>query len=472
MLVLCFQLLPQVPCAAQPYAFPLGEIVEQVVSPSDPTQSYGIYLPASYRPDSAWPLAFLMDPRGRALVPLQPLQEVAERLGYILMSSYDTRSDGPPEPNERAVQAMVADAQELFSVDVRRLYLVGFSGTARVAWGFGYRMAGNVAGIIGFGGGLPSPLFLRMTARTEGTPFVFFGGAGTTDFNYEEMWELDDTLDAYDMPHRFEYFDGPHTWPPSNVFASALEWMDLQAAKAGLRAADSMLIESVFSRRLTEARAREASGELYEAFLRYRAILEDYSGIRDVTEPQEKVTQLAASEDVRRTERRLREILERRRAYNDRLRSFGDEIRTSLRAPRLSEAVRHLEIDRLKRRAASIEDPMDALAAQRLLEEVFVRTSFYEPRHFLEQGEPEVAIALLLIAQEIRPRHPQVCYYLARGYAQAGQHDEAFEALGCFLQTSAVDVSRIEADSLLAPLRADPRYRELLDAIRPSVPQR
>jgi predicted esterase len=413
-----------------------------------------------------------MDPRGRALVPLRRLQEAAERLGYILLSSYDTRSDGPQEPNERAVQAMVADAQEFFSVDGRRLYLVGFSGTARIAWGFGYRLAGHVAGIIGFGGGFPNPLFLRVTARTEGTPFVFFGGAGTTDFNYDEMLVLDGTLDEYDLPHRFEYFDGPHSWPPANVFASALEWMDLQAMNAGLRAEDSTLIESVFSRRLAEARASEAAGALYEAFVRYRAIVEDYSGIRDVTEPQAKVAELAASEDVRRTEHRMQEILERRGAYNDRVRSFRDEIRTSRRAPRLSEAVRHLEIEQLKRRAASAEDPMDALAAQRLLEHAFVHMSFYEPRYFLGQGEPEVAIALLLIAQEIKPRHPQVCYYLARGYAQAGQHDEAFDALGCLLQTSAVGASRIEADSSLAPLRADPRYRELLDSIRPSVPRR
>ena len=38
-------------------------------------------------------------PAGRALVPMQRFQPAAERLGYIVMSSYNTLSDGPAEPN-------------------------------------------------------------------------------------------------------------------------------------------------------------------------------------------------------------------------------------------------------------------------------------------------------------------------------------------------------------------------------------
>ena len=48
-----------------------------------------------------------MDPRGRALNPLQSLRGAAERLGYILISSYNTVSDGAIEPNEVAVAAFL-----------------------------------------------------------------------------------------------------------------------------------------------------------------------------------------------------------------------------------------------------------------------------------------------------------------------------------------------------------------------------
>ena len=75
-----------------------------------------------------------MDPRGRALVPLSLFKDAAERLGYILLSSYNTVSDGAAEPNVRALDAMLQEAQEHFAVDERRIYLAGFSGTARMSW--------------------------------------------------------------------------------------------------------------------------------------------------------------------------------------------------------------------------------------------------------------------------------------------------------------------------------------------------
>ena len=82
-----------------------------------------------------------MDPRGRALNPLGRFKDAAERLGYVLISSYNTLSDGVTEPNEAAVAAMIQDVQELVSVDTRRLYFAGFSGTARLSWVFGDRLA-------------------------------------------------------------------------------------------------------------------------------------------------------------------------------------------------------------------------------------------------------------------------------------------------------------------------------------------
>ncbi len=115
-----------------------GEVTENITSASDPEQSYAVYLPSDYKLSRKWPALFLMDPRGRARVPLDRFVEVAERRGYILVSSYNTASDTSADGNTPALRAMLTDANYMFSINSTRFYLAGFSGTARVAWISGF----------------------------------------------------------------------------------------------------------------------------------------------------------------------------------------------------------------------------------------------------------------------------------------------------------------------------------------------
>src|ERR1051325_3175339 len=112
------------PCVAQVGA---GHIDERVTSTTDTAQHFALYLPPGYTTERRWPILLVLDPRGRALLALQLFQDAAARLGWIVMSSYNSLSDGPPEPNVAAVNAMLASAQARWSIDTTRLYLAGLS---------------------------------------------------------------------------------------------------------------------------------------------------------------------------------------------------------------------------------------------------------------------------------------------------------------------------------------------------------
>ena len=99
---------------------PPGRVITRMVSRADTSQRYALYLPSSFTRERTWPILFLLDPRGRALIPMQRFQPVAERLGYIAISSYNTLSDGPNQPNYTAMNAMLADVQRSLPVDSRR----------------------------------------------------------------------------------------------------------------------------------------------------------------------------------------------------------------------------------------------------------------------------------------------------------------------------------------------------------------
>jgi hypothetical protein len=324
-----------------------------------------------------------------------------------------------------------------------------------------------MAGLIGFGAGLPPGATVPVMGFSKSGDFAFFGGAGTVDFNFEEVRRLATTLAQLGVPHHMEYYDGPHGWPPEAVMVNAVDWMELQAVKRGLVAVDSASIDSAYTGRLAEARALEGAGRLFDAYGRYQAIVEDFSGIHQVIDAAARGSELGRSDVVRRTTQRFEQIGERRDAYVSKLWAFFERFRKGDQPPRLDQALKQLQIAQLKRLAETAADSIDAQAAQRLLEQVFVFTSFYEPRAYLEKRDGVRALALLAIAQEIRPNDPGVCYNRARALVLLARWDDALGSVACVLKTGTPDLDRLQADSSLGALREDPRFRALIAQARP-----
>ncbi|UCG76080.1 MAG: hypothetical protein JSV95_01865 [Gemmatimonadota bacterium] len=451
--------------------FPVGQVIDSVVSRSDPTQSYALYLPSRYDTAHRWPVLYLMDPRGRALVPMELFREPAERHGWIVFSSYNTLSDGPIEPNELALDAMLGDTQQLLAADLNRLYLSGFSGTAKLGWGFAAQLAGNVAGLIGVGGGLPpGAAGLGYPSLLENQSFSFFGAAGNTDFNYEEMVTLELLLDNLDIPHRFVTFEGPHSWLPAELAARAVDWLEVQAMKNGLRPVDPEFVNRLFVRWLEEGRELEAQGRPLAAAEAYRALVDDFLNLLPVerlTMAAARANELERSDEVKARLGKRREILEASREFDRKLRDHLVRFRESDRPVReAARMIDGLEVEELRRRAASAGDTVDALAAQRCLETIFVHGIFYLPRDFIET-DPERALAALEVARAAKPESPRVCYEEARVHAAAGHTEEALDALECLVDTGAIrNPEFIEREPFLKRLAGEGRFVELMRRAR------
>ncbi len=440
------------------------------MSLSDSSQRYALYLPSYYDPGSNWPVLFLLDPRGRAVIPLQSVVTAAERHGYVVLSSYNSRSDVVDDRNTAAMEAMLSDVQERFSPDVRRLYIAGFSGTARAAWDYAFRLHGYVAGIMGFGGGPSLGYPLAFQVRQKGTPFAFFGGAGTTDFNFDEMWDLDLWLDNFEFVHRMRYYAGPHSWPSEPVFTEGLDWLELQAMKTGLCPPDSVAIRETFDRRLAEAQDLEASGQLYEALVRYRGIVEDFDGVLGIEEPLARLAELNRNREVTRLEERLHHYVRARGEFDRRFAEFLDDFAAS-RPPSLERSLETLGVPELQRRAAESSDSLGALAAQRLLERIFVQTAFYQPRSYLEGDDAERAAAMLEIAHVVKPNDPRVSFSRARAYVRLQRFDEALEMLELVAASGAIDADWLEGNPEFEPLHGEARFQAILTRLRQNRPE-
>jgi predicted esterase len=462
--LLLWALAPSTALTQAPTAAP-GTLMERVRARSDSTQSMAIYIPTAYTPERRWPVLFLMDPRGGAMNPMSKFRVAAERYGYIVISSYNTLSDGAREPNVRALDAMLAEAQDRFALDERRFYLAGFSGTARMSWEFAVELHGHVAGVIGVGAGFPSDSALPAVRRLGASPFAYFGTAGFTDYNYWEVRGLDDTLDAVALPHHFEFFDGVHQWPPEATATRAVEWMELQAMRAGLRPRDAGLIDSLYDLWHARAAAKEESDPL-ESWRAYVRLRDDFQGLRSTADAESKVASLGETKRAKQALEAHRRLASRDSAYVLRSVRYLRTVRSSQDPPTLSALRQALDLDALLRETRVERDPTRARAAQVMLERAFVYLSFYEPREYLESRQYARAIALLQGARHIKPDAAPVCLMLARAYAAAADPARAIESLDCVVRKGIMTASQLERDQMLAPLRRQPGFHSILERLR------
>ena len=279
---LSFLLTLVVAAAAGAQDLPRGQVVPDVKCLGDASQSYALYLPSTYSPDKAWPLLMGFHPGARGIAIVEKYRAAAEKYGYIVAASNNSRN-GPWDVSERAVVAMTRDLAARFTTDQKRLYTTGHSGGARVAMQIA--LTNPVAGVIASSAGYPDSV-----ARSK-LKFVVFGTAGDTDFNYIEMKMLDRALKT---PHRVVIFEGGHTLPPDSLAMEAIEWLELQAIKSGIRTRDEDLVLTLWHKRLSVA-LKEADPVKTVALM--QALTEDFKGLHD-TKNEEDVVKGLLKDDV------------------------------------------------------------------------------------------------------------------------------------------------------------------------------
>jgi predicted esterase len=341
-----------------------GTLVEHVSCPTDPSQTYTLYLPSTYTPTRKWPLLLVFDPGGRAARAAEVFREAAERFGWIVAASENSRN-GPWEPTLRAINAMWPALLGGYAVDEGRVYAAGHSGGATVAWLLA-QQTGGITGVIV--SGQPSP----QSEPSKAKPFAWFGMAGHTDFNLMEVKKIDDQLARSSNPHRMEFFDGGHQWPPSDLVARALGWMEMIAMNDGRRTRDQDLARTLLGEDMARARTLEARSFYTEAWRSYSAIAASYKKLIDVSEADRRRGSL--ENDARfKAARKAEDRADRRE--RDQAVALGRVLNrlTEEEVPLVAELRSRLNLDALAK--ASREEGYDGASASRPLALVRIQLS-------------------------------------------------------------------------------------------------
>lgn len=444
----------------QPVTVPTGTLVEGLRCLADPTQSYTLFLPAGYTVERDWPVLLIFDPLGRSRHAAEVFERAAGRWGWLLVSSDDTRSDGPWDPNIRALNALWPEIHLRYSVDARRVYAAGLSGGGHVAFVLG-RQTGGLAGVIASGSRL-------LEEELEGPGFAVFSAAGDRDFNFQEMRRVDDFVAGLGNPHRLEVFPGLHEWMPPELAELAVAWLEVEAMRAGLRPRDQGVVADLLADELSAARSLEDTGELLAALRRFATVVRTFDGLADVSHAREAEARLGGSREVareRRAEKRWRSFEQRYRlrfaATWDRLRR-GDEPLTA------SEVRDALGLPVLLARA--VEPGLEGATARRLLSTLYAEASYYVAGSLLEVERWHALAALMPVAVEVYDGWGAVwpCWYnLARAHANLHHPAEALRALERAVAEGFSDAERLRSDPHLAPIAGSEELRALVRSLEP-----
>lgn len=353
-----------------------GRLVENVVCASDPSQSYTLYLPRDYTVEQRWPVLIVLDPRGRATVAAELFREAAEANGWIVFSSNNSRSDAGFSINDRAVNAILGDVAQ-YSVDRNHMYVAGFSGTATYAWLFARQ--GKLAGVIAAGQPDTGDL------DPSHAPFAYWASVGTSDFNYLDAKRLERELAASKQPHHLEIFSGAHGWMPKDLAGRAIDWMQFHATRRDAE-----------QRYAVEMREAAALGESAEALGRYREIARDF----DSKDARGRVALLESSRIVKRQVARERDAEEYESQTIDAMSAVLRRILAADPTPPLDRIERELDLTSVKKTAARNDER--GLAARRVLEQLYVQTSFYLPEKYRARRDPARVTILQSLAAAVK----------------------------------------------------------------------
>ena len=197
-----------------------GAITENIKCKLDPSQSYCLFLPANYDISKNYPTIYAFDPHGKGRIPVVLLKGIAEKLGYIVIGSNNSKNGLRTEEINTIVNALFADSQQKLAIDLGRIYLLGFSGGARIACMTAQRVSG-INGVIACSAGF------QPTKNPLG--FRFIGIAGTQDMNFFEMRQLNSFMDSVGIQNQFIVFKGKHEWPKESTLSEAVTMLEIYA---------------------------------------------------------------------------------------------------------------------------------------------------------------------------------------------------------------------------------------------------
>jgi dienelactone hydrolase len=426
--------------------FPVGQIIEKITCQSDPSQSYSMYLPSTYTTDKTFPVIYAFDAHGTGKLPVSKYKDLAEKYDYIIVGSNNSKNGNSWDESQAIANMLFSDTQNRLSLNTARIYLLGFSGGARIANGVTITN-GGIAGVICCGAAAPAT-----QSNNPRGGYTFLGIAGNKDFNYIEMRKYD-MVDLAGRPvkHAFIEFDGKHEWPPVDIMNEAFLWTELNAMRLNTAPKNDSFVKENFQPYLTKIKELQKKNDSYATFNQVKTTITFFDGLIDLTECYKIYTPLKANTEI---DKKLKEEETSWKKENSLKQYYINSFQTQN-----LEWWRN-DIASLNKKTKAGEDQKEVLMYKRTLDYLSL-AAYMQASGALQQNNFPAAKIFCGIYLLVDPTNPEAHYLTANLSAIEQDPKGAIRSLDEAVKNGFTDIARLQSDSTFKGINTSEEFKAI-----------
>ncbi|MBK9399452.1 MAG: hypothetical protein IPN36_00940 [Bacteroidetes bacterium] len=262
-----------------------GQMLSHQSCFADNQLSYSVYYPTSFSEHANFPVLILFDPHADGDLPLNLYKSLADKYGFILLSSSDSKNGNSAERTAAILQGMMAQVSHLQKADTSLIFCGGFSGGARVAAMLGLAPSG-IKAIVVCGAGIPQGTWQGIP------PHLIVAIAGNRDMNLSETIRFQVQDQRLQSRYQLIRFDGGHSWPPQKQMEQAFIAFKSIAQRDRMEDADLPWVNKALDQ--LRAYVAEEENPIIKAES-YRSLLKNFQGVVDVSKDENEYDGLVKS---------------------------------------------------------------------------------------------------------------------------------------------------------------------------------
>jgi len=422
-----------------------GKINQNISCIHFPNEHYAAYLPSNYTRSKSWPVIYMLDSHGEALTPVEKYKEIAEKYGYILIASYNSKNGLILADQNTILFNLFEDSQNRLNIDKNRVYLAGFSGGARVATYYALNNP-SIAGVIGCGAGFGE---IKNPASEK---LNYIGFVGTEDFNYTEFLMLQKSLDSLNFKHQIVYFKGEHAWAPASYMEEAFMWQIANAMRDNKIQKDAKMINAIKRHFDDSLSVLNKSGNSLKLFKLYKQAINYLDQLVDISEYSKKIA-----------------LIKKDKSYLDALKNDEqiNKSETVLR-DKFSHAFETKNIDWWKNEVKQLSAEKNNLLLERnkrVLNLCSLMAYMYAGKT-MNASQMDVTKKLLQIYELVDPDNSETYYMNARWFMLNKQSNEALSYLEKALFYKFNDIDRLINDPAFESLKQNVQFLDVIDKMK------
>ncbi len=422
-----------------------GEITHSVTCLADTLQKYSLFIPAAYKSDTRWPLIICFDSHADGLLPVNLFMDEASKTGFIIAGSNNSKNGMPMDETTAIFMKILADIKERLNIDEASVYAIGFSGGSRVA-GAAAITEGTIAGVVGCGAGLPN---INQQPRS---PFSYLAVAGTQDFNYTEMRQLNNALEKAGFVHHFLDFEGIHQWPPKQVVPDIFTWLTFDRMRKGTKPADRNIINSFIDLKSKKAEQLGKIGDKYAQQQVYVMMRDYLQGLTDIAPLDGEIANLDKDTAVIRLKAAQEALFQKESSLQS---SYSGELQKKDVKWWLNEAAKLHSLGGRK-------PPNDETSMYKRVLGYLSLNSYMLSNSALKQDDLTNASKFIEIYRLVDPSNSEHCYMAATVCIKQGKPDEAVENLYKAVVLGFKDFTRLKSDPAFQSIHSNQRFDSLV----------